>query len=262
LERQQTNYLKNTFKKTAYDLNRHALNSKNVNDAIKQRIIGAVKNFEGKYTESQVFKHSLSKGEYREQPIQEFFRELLPNKFAVLSGEIIDYKGNVSPQSDLIIYRNIDGIPVFKTEPTILLAESVMGIIEVKSKINLDEYEDCLKKAEKLYKLKPFGKSIQQYERGRNPTNKEVRIFISVFAYSSDSKMSMKDEYARFIKRAEELSINPCVIDRIYTLPRYYYLILTVNCSLKQFQRNTPNHKILGHKHLLQITKVRTIISF
>ena len=122
--------------------------SKNVNDAIKQRIIGAVKNFEGKYTESQVFKHSLSKGEYREQPIQEFFRELLPNKFAVLSGEIIDYKGNVSPQSDLIIYRNIDGIPVFKTEPTILLAESVMSIIEVKSKINLDEYEDCLKKAE------------------------------------------------------------------------------------------------------------------
>ncbi|RBQ31434.1 hypothetical protein CRU92_06585 [Arcobacter sp. FW59] len=118
--------------------------------------------------------------------------ENLPNKFAVLSGEIIDYKGNVSPQSDLIIYRNIDGIPVFKTEPTILLAESVMGIIEVKSKINLDEYEDCLKKAEKLYKLKPFGKSIQQYERGRNPTNKEVRIFISVFAYSSDSKMSMK----------------------------------------------------------------------
>lgn len=192
--------------------------SKNVNDAIKQRIIGAVKIFEGKYTESQVFKHSLSKGEYREQPIQEFFRELLPNKFAVLSGEIIDYKGNVSPQSDLIIYRNIDGIPVFKTEPTILLAESVMGIIEVKSKINLDEYEDCLKKAEKLYKLKPFGKSIQQYERGRNPTNKEVRIFISVFAYSSDSKMSMKDEYARFIKRAEELSINPCVIDRIYIL--------------------------------------------
>ncbi|WP_152632997.1 DUF6602 domain-containing protein [Aliarcobacter butzleri] len=192
--------------------------SKNVNDAIKQRIIGAVKNFEGKYTESQVFKHSLSKGEYREQPIQEFFRELLPNKFAVLSGEIIDYKGNVSPQSDLIIYRNIDGIPVFKTEPTILLAESVMSIIEVKSKINLDEYEDCLKKAEKLYKLKPFGKSIQQYERGRNPTNKEVRIFISVFAYSSDSKMSMKDEYARFIKRAEELSINPCVIDRIYIL--------------------------------------------
>jgi len=30
LERQQTNYLKNTFKKTAYDLNRHALNSENL----------------------------------------------------------------------------------------------------------------------------------------------------------------------------------------------------------------------------------------
>ncbi len=189
-----------------------------VNDSLNKRIIGAVKNFESKYTESEAFSHSLSKGEFREQPVQQFFKELLPNKFAVSSGEIIDYKGNKSPQSDVVIYRNIDGIPIFKIEPTILLVESVMSIIEVKSKINSSEYEDCLKKAEKIHKLKPFNKNIQQYERGRNPSNEEIRIFISVFAYSSDSNMSMRDEYARFIAKARELSINPCLIDRIYIL--------------------------------------------
>lgn len=53
--------------------------SKNVNDAIKQRIIGAVKNFEGKYTESQVFKHSLSKGEYKNNQ----FRSSLENFYLI-----------------------------------------------------------------------------------------------------------------------------------------------------------------------------------
>jgi len=187
-------------------------------EAIKQRIIGAIKNIEAIYALSSALNHNLSKGEYREKPIQDFFKELLPNKFDVSSGEVIDYKGKVSSQSDVIIYRNLDGIPILQSEPTILQIESIMSIIEVKSTINVSEYEDCLKKIKKLYTLKPFGNNIQQYERGRIPHKKDVRVFTSIFAYSSDSNMSLNDELSRYLRKANEIGIDPTLIDRIYIL--------------------------------------------
>lgn len=187
-------------------------------ETIKKRILGAVKNFEASFESSSVFEHNLSKGEHREKPIQTFFRDLLPNKFSVTSGEIIDYKGNTSPQSDVIIFRNSDGIPLFQTEPTIIQVESVMSIIEVKSKITAAEYKDCLIKTEKINRLKPFGKTIQQSERGRKPGSSDTRIFTSIFAYSSDMKGSLKDEYKRYLNKANELNISPLLIDRIYIL--------------------------------------------
>ncbi|MDD1001959.1 DUF6602 domain-containing protein [Pseudomonas sp. TNT2022 ID642] len=206
---------------------------------ITNRMEGSYHRFLAGFTETKAINHSLSKGEQRENPIKDFFEELLPRRFSVTSGEIFDSKGNISPQSDLIIYRTIDGIPVLNQQPTILQSESVMCVTEVKSVINTEAYKDCLIKAKKLFELKPFGKPLQMYERGRDPSSEECRYFISIFAYSSNIKGSLKDEYKRYKQCAEEAGIDEKIIDRIYILGKGI-----INPSDKKVAADTENRKI------------------
>ncbi len=187
-------------------------------EQITARIDGAFHRFFAGFHESAGITHSLSKGEVRENPVRDFFESLLPKRFSVASGEIIDSRGGVSPQSDLIVYRASDGIPILNAQPTILQIESVMCVTEVKSVINTEEYEDCLKKAKKLFELRPFDKKLQGYERGRDPDSEDCRIFISIFAYSSNTKSGLDEEAKRYIKCARKLNINPAIVDRIYIL--------------------------------------------
>ena len=206
---------------------------------ISARIDGAYHEFLAGHASSRALNHALSKGEQRENPIRDFFHELLPRRFSVSSGEIFDSLGNVSPQSDLIIYRTIDGIPVLDRQPTLLQAESVMCVTEVKSEINLDEYRDCLQKALKLQKLRPFGNKPQSAERGRDPGPEECRYFVSIFAYGTNIKGSLKDEVDRYYSCAEELKIDPGIVDRIYILGKGI-----INPAEKRFAEDTEDRKI------------------
>lgn len=185
---------------------------------ITARIDGAYHRFFAGLYESAGIQHSLSKGEVRENPVRDFFETLLPRRLSVASGEIIDSKGSVSPQSDLIVYRASDGIPILDAQPTILQVESVMCVTEVKSVINTGEYEDCLKKAKKLFELRPFGNGLQMYERGRDPGPEDCRIFISIFAYGSNTKSGLDEEAKRYMECARRLDIDPAIVDRIYIL--------------------------------------------
>ncbi|WP_155753863.1 DUF6602 domain-containing protein [Burkholderia anthina] len=206
---------------------------------ITSRMEGAYQRFLAGFIEAGGISHALSRGEQRENPIKEFFESLLPQRFSVTSGEIIDSKGNVSPQSDLIIYRSIDGIPVLNQQPTILQAESVMSVTEVKSTINTEEYKDCLIKAEKLFKLKPFGNKLNRYVRGREPGPEECRYFISIFAYSSNIKGNLEDEYLRYKACADGAGIDAKIIDRIYILGKGI-----INPSEGRYAEDTSDRKI------------------
>ena len=206
---------------------------------ISARIEGAYLQFLAGYSSTGAFRHSLSKGEQRENPIRDFFNELLPRRFSVSSGEIFDSSGNVSPQSDMIIYRTIDGIPVLDQQPTLLQAESVMCITEVKSEINTEQYKDCLLKAKRIFQLKPFDRKLQQAKRGRDPGPEECRYFISIFAYGTDIKGDLKAERDRFLTCAKELRIDPGCVDRIYILGKGI-----INPAEGRFAADTEERKI------------------
>lgn len=208
-------------------------------EAIAQRIEGAHDHFLGSYKESSGVRHGVSRGTQRENPIKGFFNSLLPGNLSATSGEIIDTTGSASSQSDLIVYRASDGIPIFSEEPTILQVESVIGLAEVKSKITADEYKDCIRKMVNLHKLKPFGKELQKYERGRNPDSESCRIFTSIFAYSSDVKGGLIDEYARFMRAADELGFDARNVDRIYILGKG-----VINPSDKRYAEDRVDRKI------------------
>jgi hypothetical protein len=206
---------------------------------ISKRIDAATSQFLSDFTKTGGFNHSVSKGSQREQPIVKFFHELLPRRFSVTSGEIFDSFANISSQTDLIIYRTIDGIPVLDSDPTMLQSESVMCVCEVKSKISTKEYKDCLKKAKNLHELRPFGNKLRIAASGSEPGNEECRYFISIFAYSSDSVGTLEDECIRFIKCAEDLKIDSKIIDRIYILGKG-----VINPKELMFAEDTVDRKI------------------
>lgn len=208
-------------------------------EQITARIDGAYHRFFANFRESSGIQHSLSKGEFRENPVRDFFESLLPRGLSVASGEVIDSLGGISPQSDLIVYRASDGIPILDMQPTILQVEAVMCVTEVKSIINTAEYEDCLKKAQKLFELRPFGKELQQYERGRNPGAEDCRIFISIFAYGSNTKSGLEDEAKRYLACAQKLNIDPSIVDRIYILGKG-----VINPADRRYAADTNDRKI------------------
>jgi hypothetical protein len=93
-----------------------------------------------------------------------------------------------------------------------------MCVTEVKSCITAQEYKDCLTKATKLLQLRPFNEVLQRNERNRQPTSEECRIFLSIFAYSSDIVGGLNAELNRFETAAKDLGLDPAIIDRIYIL--------------------------------------------
>lgn len=208
-------------------------------DAIAQRIEGAHNHFLGSYIEASGTKHAGSRGTQRENSIKGFFNSLLPRTLSATSGEIIDTKGSSSSQSDLIIYRTDDGIPIFREEPTILQIESIIGVAEVKSKISANEYKDCIKKMTNLHSLKPFGKNLESYDRNRQPGSENCRIFTSIFAYSSDIVGGLSDEYKRFERAADELNFDVRNVDRIYILGKG-----VINPADKRYAEDTSDRKI------------------
>jgi hypothetical protein len=94
-------------------------------------------------------------------------------------------------------------------------------------------------KAKKIFQLKPFGRKLQQAERGRDPSPEECRYFISIFAYETDIKGDLKAEHDRFLKCAKELRIDPGCVDRIYILGKGI-----INPAERMFAADTDEQKI------------------
>ena len=96
--------------------------------------------------------HNGVKGSAREDLLKKYLRDLLPNKYSISSGIVIDFNQNQSKQQDFIIHDAFNCPSFFKTESnTILPVESVYATIEIKSCLNYDtlkqsvEYRKCKK---------------------------------------------------------------------------------------------------------------------
>jgi hypothetical protein len=84
---------------------------------------------------TRAISHPGESGRARENIVRDFIAETLPGFLAADTGFIIDARGQVSRQLDIIIYRN-DYHPTFKVGGIrYFLVESVVAVIENKSRI-------------------------------------------------------------------------------------------------------------------------------
>lgn len=165
------------------------------------------------HSTSSQLQHQGVKGGIREDALKHALRDLLPLKYSIGSGIVVDAYDTQSKQQDFVIYDGF-GSPVFlKSESQVILpVESVYATTEIKSTINKGELEIAIGNVASIKKLQkslfhPPGVNIV-------PSN---FIYSSVFAYTSDVDiMTLKkrfDEMSRDIIFSQRIS-TICILDQ------------------------------------------------
>ena len=106
--------------------------------------------------------HHGERGGIRERRIADFLRSVLPKRYGIGTGHIIDSKGMISKQSDIVIYNALDSIVLpIDNFYSLFPCESVFASIEVKSTLTASQGEkgpsgtifDCVKGTQQLRSL-------------------------------------------------------------------------------------------------------------
>lgn len=98
--------------------------------------------------------HHLSAGENREDLVEKFLREHLPQRFGVGSGLVISGDGMFSNQADLVITDAFNNSPLYGSSSNQLWpAEAIYSLVEVKTTLTLPELRDAIAKGRRFKKL-------------------------------------------------------------------------------------------------------------
>ena len=188
------------------------------NPTFQSKFDKAILDFTAAFIGSKEFNHSLTKGTEREIPLRNFFRQALPDIFAIKPGEVIDCFDNSSPQLDLMIYDKSKTIEFYSGDAVIIPAETLLVSIEVKSILNKEEAKKILINAKKLKSIRPYKKQPKVKTRDDNNQASHCRYFHCVFAYHTDFKSGnwAASEYQRFAEVARDTNTDLKNIDRIY----------------------------------------------
>jgi hypothetical protein len=162
--------------------------------------------------------HPVTTGRLREAIIQKFLRPHLPKTFDIRSGVILDSNGNKSRQQDCIIVdTRLPTVDVGSDTDAILIAESVVATIEIKSFLNSGELLSSLESMEITKRL--LRKGEQLYRKG--PVEIQIPeplpILTYLFAYDSMSLKKLMVGIFEFAKERSDTSFTPeavCVLNK------------------------------------------------
>lgn len=165
---------------------------------------GISKKLHSDFEISSQIKHDGLKGDYRENALREFLQNgRLPNKFGIGNGEIIGHIGNVSKQSDLIIFDQLNSIPLlYNTEIQIYPIDCIYGVIEVKSKLSKVKLLEGLENIKSVKELTP-NDYITNELLFMKQTHKRPKPFGIVFGYLLDG-----NSLESLVKNLEEWEKN------------------------------------------------------
>jgi len=126
-------------------------------------------------------------GMYREKIVSELIKPLLPSKLGIGTGFIITSKNHISTQCDIIIYDK-ENTPIIENgEQRFFPVESVVGVIEVKSKLTKSDFKEALVKLTKI-------KALREDIGSKNPY-----IFKDGSFTGFDTKNNVRDQMATFL---------------------------------------------------------------
>ncbi len=153
---------------------------------IKKVFRGISQKLQTDFEISSEIKHQGNKGTYRESALREFLLSgRLPKRFGIGTGEIIGPTRNVSKQSDLVIYDQLDGMSlVYDDNVQIYPIESVFGVIEVKSQLSKTELIKSLENIKSVKSLCPTESVTKTTNSFISMTYPRPKPFGIVFAYS------------------------------------------------------------------------------
>ncbi len=186
---------------------------------LNDRFAAAIGHFAADLRASAGTRHTVVKGGEREESLTKFFRERLPARFGVASGEVIDLLGQAGPQLDILIYDRNTDFAFNSGNQSIIAAEALLASIEIKSRLDASEVGKCVDAARKLRMLRPHdrelaGRNIADYGDGI----KRARYMHCVFAF--DTNLQSGSWSTKEAERFKNKMADNHLIDAAYVLGR------------------------------------------
>lgn len=159
-------------------------------DLLRARVAGALR----EAAALRAVNHNGLMGELREVIISRLLQPLLPVTVGVSSGIIISSEDQQSPQTDIVIYDKMILPPFLLAEKGLIPVEAVVGVIEVKSTLDIDE----LRKAQKDAKTVAGFPALPPLVVPGDPPQLPYKTSSALFAFASDLSPTGKTEITRY----------------------------------------------------------------
>lgn len=145
--------------------------------------------------------HNLEDGKYREYLVKKVLDKIVPSKYSITNGFIIDSDNNISQEMDVIIYDKNYVPPFFDETYTVVPIEAVIAVIQVKTTLNKKTLSDSITNLNSINRLKSKtgGKIISANEikllkeKRYIAPYKIIVTYKTDYAESHDYKKNMKD---------------------------------------------------------------------
>ena len=168
------------------------------NNIYQDRVINNIKYAIQESKSASEIDHPGLTGKIRELTASKLIEPMLPKGFEVGNGKISDKNGNLSKETDLIIYNSSILPPIMYSETEgVFPIEACFFAIEVKSKLTASNLKDSISKAKEILDFNyHVGKGSLEDDRKFI----EVPVIPCLFAYSSDLKGDPTKEIERYSK--------------------------------------------------------------
>jgi len=100
---------------------------------------------------SDLTKHNPTTGKLRENAIIESLNDIIPQEFELSSGFVVDSRGTISPQMDILVYQRGDLPSILLSHDSVVLPYELFKFgIEVKSTLEVKHFDQLSKQSECL----------------------------------------------------------------------------------------------------------------
>lgn len=154
-----------------------------------------------------IIRHNATSGTGAEEALRRFLQTRLPSSLGVTQGQVIDSHGDISFQTDVIIYDAERTPHVFHSSEygtSVVPAEGVIAVIEVKSSISKADIPGIVKNMQQVKRLKkeayfyPASGSVDAYDLYGKGLTPAWPITYSLFAYESSSEQNLVDAFDEY----------------------------------------------------------------
>lgn len=172
-----------------------------------------------------IIRHNATSGTVAEETLRTFLQTRLPSSLGVTQGQVIDSYGNISLQSDVIIYDAKRTPHIFHSPEggtSVVPAEGVVAVIEVKSSISKADFPGIVKNMQQVKRLKkeayfyPSSGVVDGYNLYGRESVPAWPITYSLFAYESSSPENLAEAFEEHNSPLEvdKRIDNACFLDK------------------------------------------------
>jgi hypothetical protein len=151
-------------------------------------------------------RHPTAKGDVSENSWRKLLKTYLPERYRVAEAFVVDSKGNISEQLDLVIFdRQYSPFLLYVDGACYIPAESVYAVFEVKQTANKKQLEYAAKKAASVRKLKRTSISVP-HAGGRFAPVTPKEIIGGFLALTGGTQFCSPKTFSAFLKKLPKRS--------------------------------------------------------